>query len=144
MRVRDIAEVVPGTPDRTMLVTGNGRPAVAVSVSEQVGANVLDVRRGVEARLTEVIRSLPAGLSLTKTYDLAAFVEAAVANVRDAILLGGALAIIVLLAFLRDWRLTIVAAVTLPLTVLATFFFMMRKHFHPYRNATCRPYTSRR
>ena len=49
---------------------------------------------------------------------------AAVANVRDAILIGGLLAVVVLLLFLRDWRLTLVAALTLPLTVLATFFLM--------------------
>ena len=46
------------------------------------------------------------------------------ASVRDAILLGGLLAVIVLLVFLRDWRLTLVASVTLPLTVLATFVLM--------------------
>jgi len=124
VRVRDIARVVPGTPDRTTLVTGNGRPAAAVSVSQQVGANVLDVRSGVEARLAHLTRSLPSGLTLTKTYDLAEFVAAAVSNVRDAILLGGLLAVIVLLVFLRNWRLTLIASLTLPFTVLATFALM--------------------
>jgi CzcA family heavy metal efflux pump len=124
VRVRDIARVVPGTPDRTTLVTGNGRPAAAVSVSQQVGANVLDVRSGVEARLAHLTRSLPSGLTLTKTYDLAQFVAAAVSNVRDAILLGGLLAVIVLLVFLRNWRLTLIASLTLPFTVLATFALM--------------------
>ncbi len=124
IRVGDVAEVQPGTPDRTTLVTGNGRPAVAISVSQQVGANVLAVRQGVEAQLASLGRSLPSGLRLAKTYDLAEFVAAAVANVRDAILLGGLLAVVVLLLFLRDWRLTFVAAMTLPLTVLATFFLM--------------------
>ncbi len=55
---------------------------------------------------------------MTKVYDLAEFVADAIANVRDAILIGGVLAVLVLLLFLRDWRVTLVAAVTLPLTVL--------------------------
>ena len=68
--------------------------------------------------------ALPAGLQLVKTYDLAEFVQTAIANVRDAILIGGVLAVLVLLVFLRNWRLTLVAACTLPLTVVSTFFFM--------------------
>ena len=61
---------------------------------------------------------------MVKTYDLAEFVATAIANVRDAILIGGLLAVLVLLVFLRNWRLTLVAASTLPLTVIATFLFM--------------------
>ncbi len=82
------------------------------------------VRQGVETALVDIVKSLPAGLRLTKTYDLAEFVEQAIANTRDAILIGGFLAVLVLLFFLRDLRLTMVAACTLPLTVLATFFVM--------------------
>jgi multidrug efflux pump subunit AcrB len=67
---------------------------------------------------------LPAGLHLSKTYDLAEFVAASIANVRDAILIGGLLAVLVLLIFLRNWRLTFVASITLPITVLATFLVM--------------------
>lgn len=125
LRVRDVADVFPGSPDRTLLITGtHGQPAVAISITQQVGADVLDVRRGVEARLASIAAALPSGLTLSKTYDLAEFVAASVGNVRDAILLGGFLAVVVLLLFLRDWRLTIVASVTLPLTVLATFIVM--------------------
>jgi len=124
LRVRDVASVVPGAPDRTMLIVSEGQPAAAISVSQQIGANILDVRRNVESAIADLARTLPAGLKLTKTYDLAAFVADAIANVRDAILIGGFLAVLVLLVFLRDWRLTAVAASTLPLTVLSTLFFM--------------------
>jgi CzcA family heavy metal efflux pump len=124
LRVRDVATVVPGAPDRTQLIVSEGKDAATIAVSQQLGANILSVRRGVEAALGDIVKSLPAGLRLTKTYDLAEFVEAAIANTRDAILIGGFLAVLVLLFFLRDLRLTIVAACTLPLTVLATFFVM--------------------
>src|SRR5204863_16636 len=52
------------------------------------------------------------------------FVRASIANVRDAILIGGLLAVVILLVFLRDWRLTFIAAMTLPLAVLITFLVM--------------------
>ena len=124
LRVADLARVFPGTPDRTSLVTGNGKPAALVNVSQQVGANILEVRDGVESRLSELTKSLPSGLTITKVYDLAGFVEDAMSSVRDAILIGGVLAVIVLFVFLRDWRVTAIAALTLPLTVVTTFLFM--------------------
>jgi CzcA family heavy metal efflux pump len=124
IRVADVAEVYPGRPDRTTLVTGNGQPAALVNVSEQIGANILNVRAGVEQRLRELTSSLPSGLKISKVYDLAGFVSDAMKSVRDAIVIGGVLAVIVLFVFLRDWRVTAVAALTLPLTVISTFFFM--------------------
>ena len=68
--------------------------------------------------------TLPAGLRITRVYDLAGFVRDAIASVREAILIGGALAIVILLVFLRDWRLTLIAAITLPLAVVPTFAFL--------------------
>ena len=60
-------------------------------------SNILSVRAGVEAEIASLAKALPAGLHLDKTYDLAEFVEASIANVRDAILIGGLLAVLVLL-----------------------------------------------
>ncbi len=124
IRVSDVATVQGGAPDRTMLVTGDGRVAANISVSQQIGANILDVRAGLEDALTQLAHALPTGLTISKTYDLAEFVATSIANVRDAILIGSVLAVIVLLVFLRDWRLTMVASITLPLTVMTTFLVM--------------------
>jgi CzcA family heavy metal efflux pump len=124
IRVADVATVERGAPDRTSLVSGDGKVAANISVSQQVGANILEVRAGVESALNDLANTLPTGLKLSKTYDLAEFVATAIVNVRDAILIGGVLAVIVLLVFLRDWRLTLVASVTLPLTVMTTFLVM--------------------
>ena len=124
LHVSDLATVIPGAPDRSSLIVGQGGTATAITVSQQIGANILSVRAGLEDEEQRLIKALPAGLHLTKTYDLAAFVSTAIDNVRDAILIGGLLAVLVLLVFLRNWRLTAVAACTLPLTIVSTFFFM--------------------
>src|SRR4029450_12111010 len=100
------------------------RSATTLSVSHPSRANILDVRAGVEEALASLAKTLPAGLKLSKTYDLAEFVATAIANVRDAILIGSVLAVIVLLVFLRDWRLTLVGSVPLPLTVMTTVLIM--------------------
>jgi CzcA family heavy metal efflux pump len=124
IRVRDVGTVTRGAPDRTMLITGGGRDAVSISISQQIGANVLDLKAGVDAALARLSKVLPSGLRMSRIYDLAEFVQESIASVRDAILIGGFLAIVVLLVFLRDWRLTIIAAVTLPLAVVPTFLFL--------------------
>jgi multidrug efflux pump subunit AcrB len=113
IRVRDVGTVTRGRPDRTVLITGGGRDAVSISIAQQIGANILDLKAGVDDALARLGKALPSGLKITRVYDLAEFVEESIASVRDAILIGGFLAIVVLLVFLRDWRLTLIAAVTL-------------------------------
>ncbi|HXM71008.1 MAG TPA: efflux RND transporter permease subunit, partial [Thermoanaerobaculia bacterium] len=99
--------------------------AALITLSQQINTDVLTVKAGIERALKESIApSLPSGLRISKVYDLAEFVSTAIANVRDAILLGGLLAVVVLIVFLGNWRMTAIAALTLPLTVMATFLFM--------------------
>ena len=124
LRVGDLGTVTPGAPDRTLLITGNGRDAVSMSISQQIGANILELKAGVDSVMASLAQVLPAGMRLSRVYDLAQFVEESIVSVRDAILIGGFLAIIVLLVFLRDWRLTMIAAITLPMAVIPTFVFM--------------------
>lgn len=125
LRVGDLAAVFPGSPDRTQLATGNGHDAALISLSQQINTDILTVKAGIERALaTSIAPALPSGLHISKVYDLAEFVSTAIANVRDAILLGGVLAIVVLIVFLGDWRMTAISALTLPLTVVATFSFM--------------------
>ena len=81
-------------------------------------------RRRREGRLNNYRASLPPSVRLTVVYDLADFVRNAVASVRDAIVIGGLLAVLVLVFFLRDWRVTAIAATSLPLTIVGTFFVL--------------------
>jgi CzcA family heavy metal efflux pump len=124
IRVSDLGTVTMGAPDRTLLVTGNGRDAVSLSIAQQIGADILDLKAGVDRVMASLAAVLPAGITISRVYDLAEFVEESIASVRDAILIGGLLAIVVLLVFLRDWRLTLIAAITLPMAIIPTFAFM--------------------
>jgi CzcA family heavy metal efflux pump len=124
IRVADVGAVTRGAPDRTLLITGNGRDAVSMSIGQQIGAKVLTLKASVDDVLARLSKVLPAGIRISRVYDLAEFVEESIASVRDAILIGGFLAIVVLLVFLRDWRLTTIAAVTLPMAIVPTFVFM--------------------
>ena len=124
IRVSDIGTVTRGAPDRTLLVTGSGRDAVVMTIAQQIGVNIIDLKAGLDDAISRLATTLPAGISISRVYDLAEFVAESIASVRDAILIGGLLAIVVLLVFLRSWRLTMIAAITLPLAVIPTFAFM--------------------
>jgi len=126
--VGDVAEVREGVVDRTTLITGNGLPAANINVARQIRGNILDIANGVEQTLRNNLPSLPPAIRITKVYDLAAFVVDAVKSVSEAIVIGSLLAVFVLLAFLRDWRATFVAATTLPLTIVGSFFILHLAH----------------
>ncbi len=120
----DIAEIREGVLDRTALVSGSGQPAAVISVARQIRGNIIEVADGVERTLRENAASLPPAIRLTKVYDLATFVRDAVRSVSEAIVIGSILAVFVLLAFLRDWRATFIAATALPLTIVGSFFIL--------------------
>jgi len=122
--VRDLAEVREGVTDRTLLVSGDGKPAALVSVARQIHGNIINVVDGARAAIESYRTSLPPTVRWKVVYDLAEFVRSAVYNVRDAIIIGGLLAIFVLMAFLRDWRVTFIAATSLPLTLVGTFWIL--------------------
>jgi CzcA family heavy metal efflux pump len=130
--VGDVADVREGVIDKTTLITAGvagtrgeaGEPAALVNVSRQIGGNILSVVDGVLAALRDFRTHLPSAVRYDIVYDLAAFVRSAVANVRDAIVIGALLAVFVLLGFLRNWRVTFVAATSLPLTMVGTFFIL--------------------
>lgn len=122
--LRDLATVQEGVTDPTILVSGDGKPAALVSVARQIHGNIIDVVDGARAAIEGYQKSLPPTVRWKVVYDLAEFVKGAVASVRDAIVIGSLLAIFVLIAFLRDWRVTFIAATSLPLTLVGTFWVL--------------------
>ncbi len=124
IRIRDLAEVRYGVADRQTLITGNGQPAALINISRQIGGNILQLARQVKDQVSNLGSAIPRTLHISVVYDLAEFVSESIASVRDAILIGALLAVAILFLFLRDGRTTLVAATSLPLSVIGTFFFL--------------------
>ncbi|HEY0191277.1 MAG TPA: efflux RND transporter permease subunit, partial [Kofleriaceae bacterium] len=121
-----VAEVRDGHDDPDVIVAGARGELVAIAVARLPGASTPAVVDGVRAALAGLRAShaLPPELALVPVYDQAELVDDAMASVRDAIIAGIALALIVIALALRDWRAGLVAAVPVPLTLLATFAVM--------------------
>ena len=124
LRVRDVATVTLGREDRVRLVAGDGRPAALLSVTRQPGGNTLKMADSIDALAAQFSKTVPSGVVLKPVYDQAVLVRAAVASVRDAMLIGAALAVVVLLVFLRNWRVTAISASVIPLTLAITIWIM--------------------
>jgi len=120
VRVADLGTVTYGAQDLFQIVAGNGRPAALVNISRQPNGNTLRLQAAVHAAIDSLRPLLPAGVRLESVYDQAALVRDSMRSVRDAMVIGGALAVLVLLLFLGEWRTTAAAALSLPLTVAIT------------------------
>jgi multidrug efflux pump subunit AcrB len=117
-----IAEVTEGAADPDVIVRGPTGEVVSISVSRIPGASTPAVVSGILQQVAML--HLPPDVALTPVYDQAALVEESLASVRDAILIGVALALLVIAIALRDLRAGVVAALPVPITLLGTFAIM--------------------
>jgi multidrug efflux pump subunit AcrB len=133
LRVRDVADVIVLHQDRSLSIGFDQRDAVVITVFRRLGGNTVNVSRDLRTLLDRNQLTLPAGaankrpprnIQATVVYDQAVFVETAVHNVRDAIVVGGLFSVLILLAFLRSWRATLISALAIPITLAITFLFL--------------------
>ena len=126
--VRDVATVRDGKEEQTELTRVNGKPGLLLYINKQSGGNTVDISNRVHKRVAEINRTLPHA-NLTVRVDKADYIRESIDNVRWAVMLGMALASVVLLIFLRSVMSTVIIAVSMPLSVLATFILIYFKGF---------------
>jgi hydrophobic/amphiphilic exporter-1 (mainly G- bacteria), HAE1 family len=122
--LRDVAEVRQGHKEREAIIRLGGQEAVELAVYKEGDANTVAVADAVKARLRQLERDLPPEMKLTTIDDQSVFIRSSISQVRTAALEGGLLAILVIFLFLRNARSTMVIALSLPVSIIATFFFM--------------------
>ncbi len=122
--LRDVAEVREGWREREAMTRFNGEEMVELAIYREGDANVVAVARELHRRLAALDSTLPPDLSLSVTYDQSVFIRNAIAQVVQAALLGGLLAIAVLFLFLRNLRATVIIGLAIPISVIATFAAM--------------------
>ncbi len=122
--LRDVAAVSRGYKDREAITRVNGREAIELAVYKEGDANTVQLAEGVRARIKELEKGLPEGTVIRQVYDQSTFIAAAISEVKSAALIGGLLAILVLYAFLRDARATLISSIAIPVSVLGTFVLM--------------------
>ncbi|MHB0971477.1 MAG: efflux RND transporter permease subunit [Thermoanaerobaculia bacterium] len=122
----DVATVVRGHKQREVITRFGDKEAVELAIYKEGDANIVSVARAVQSRLDRVKKELPEGIELVTGVDQSRFIQASVGEVLNNAIQGGIIAIVVLLFFLKDLRSTIIIGVSIPISIIATFFLMLR------------------
>jgi HAE1 family hydrophobic/amphiphilic exporter-1 len=126
VKVADVAEVRRGHKQRDVISRFGGREAVEMAMYKEGDANTVQVSKAIHKRLETVGRELPEGIEVVTGVDQSEFIQASIDEVLVNALLGGGIAILVLLFFLKDPRSTLIIGVSIPISIVATFFLMYR------------------
>ena len=129
IRIRDIGSAEDGTQEQRSLARLNGVPTVQLQILRQSGANTVAVIEAVKENLALVAQQLPAGVKLEVIRDQSRYIYAALHEIQLHLILGSILASLVVLAFMRSWRSTVIAAVAIPASVVSTFGMMWMLNF---------------
>ncbi len=121
VRVGDVARVEDGEAEATTIANVDGTATVLMQIRRQSGTNTVEVVNGVKERLAELQATLPPGYSARVVRDLGEFIEASIHDVEEHLIVGSILAALVVMVFLWNWRSTLIAAVSIPTSIIATF-----------------------
>ena len=124
VRLSDVADVSDSVENVRNLGTSNGQPAILVNVTKQPGANVISVVDNIRAIMPELQAALPAAINLEVINDPTVSIRNAVRDVEETLVLSTILVVVVVFFFLRNFRATLVPAVSVPLSLLGTFGMM--------------------
>ncbi|MGE8585830.1 MAG: efflux RND transporter permease subunit [Agrobacterium tumefaciens] len=120
IRLRDVATVMLGADDESTSLRSNGVQGVGLGVIRQAQSNTLNISTGVKAAVEAMSANLPQGTRIVVTSDDAVFIEGALHEVELALGLSALIVVVVLYLFLRDWRATLIPAITMPVALIGT------------------------
>ena len=120
----DVADVIDGLENSRVGGWYQSEPAVIIDVQRQPGANIIATVDLIQKELPRLQRSIPAGVALQLVHDRTNAIRASIADVQFTLVVATALVVLVVLLFLRTLRATLIAAVALPLSIIATFGMM--------------------
>ncbi|HLU48152.1 MAG TPA: efflux RND transporter permease subunit, partial [Planctomycetota bacterium] len=121
VRVGDVATVTDAAEEATSLASYNGDPIILLTITRQSGTNAISVADAILEELALVRADLPPGYALDVVRDESTFVRTSVHAVQEHLILGAICAILVVLAFLRSGRSTVIAALAIPVSIIGTF-----------------------
>ncbi|MGL5467299.1 MAG: efflux RND transporter permease subunit, partial [Shewanella sp.] len=124
VKLGDVAKVEVGSDEDRIMFRGNREAMIGLGVSKQSTANTLEVARGVNALVDKINPTLPAGMSIKRSYDSSVFIEASIKEVYQTLFTAMILVIIVIYLFLGSVRAMLIPAVTVPVSLLGTFIVL--------------------
>ena len=124
IRISDVGHAELGPADLKSYMKMNGVPMVGVAVIPQPGANHIEIADAVYARMEQMKKDLPDDVEYTYGFDSTKFIRASIDEVKSTIYEAFILVIIIIFLFLRDWRVTLVPCIVIPVSLIGAFFVM--------------------
>ena len=124
VRLRDIGVTELGPADLKSYMKMNGIPMVGVAVIPQPGANHIEIADAVYERMKTIKKDLPDGIEYTYSFDNTKFIRASIDEVKDTVYEAFILVIAIIFLFLRDWRVTLIPCIVIPVSLIGAFFVM--------------------
>jgi multidrug efflux pump len=124
VRLRDVARVEKGATETRTFFRGNGVPMVGIGITKQSTANTIAVADAAKAEMARINPTLPEGMSIKQSYDTSVFIKGAIAEVYKTLAIAIVLVVLVIFIFLGSARATLIPAVTVPVSLVSTFFVL--------------------
>jgi multidrug efflux pump subunit AcrB len=122
--LRDVAHVHRGGPPQQNIVLAKGRQSILVEILKSGDASTLSVVKGVKAKIPEILKTLPPGVTITPINDASTFVRASVQDVVQEMVTAAFLAGLTVLLFVGSWRSTLIVATSIPLSILSSILVL--------------------
>jgi HAE1 family hydrophobic/amphiphilic exporter-1 len=123
-RLRDVGRVELGAQTYSQDFSLDGKQAAGIGIYQSPGANALQVEHAVKAKMQDLARAFPQGLTYSVPFDTTVFVNTSIHEVYKTLIEAAGLVLIVILLFLQDWRAMLIPATTVPVTIIGTFALM--------------------
>lgn len=124
IRFKDVGRVELGSQDYSSFLRFRGIDAVGIGIYQLPGSNALQVAKNVKAEMAKLATEFPKGLDVKLAFDTTAFIQESMTEVVITLLISIALVVLIILAFLQDWRTTLIPSLTIPLSLIGTFAFV--------------------
>jgi hydrophobic/amphiphilic exporter-1 (mainly G- bacteria), HAE1 family len=124
LKLKDVAEIEFGSLDYDVTSKENGRPSAAILMKQRPGSNASKVIEDIKNLMEKLRENFPNGMSYTVSYDVSTFLDASVDEVIKTLIEAFILVSLVVFIFLQDWRSTLIPILTVPVSLVGTFFFM--------------------
>lgn len=135
VRIRDIGKAEDGMQEKRTIVRFNGMSAVGLGIQKQSGTNTVEVVNRVKKELENIKKTLPPGMDIGIAFDQSTFINRSINEVQHHLIFGGFLAVLAVFIFLQNVRTTLISAVALPVSVIATFA-LLRAFGFTFNNMT--------
>jgi HAE1 family hydrophobic/amphiphilic exporter-1 len=124
IRLSEVSDVVDGIEEERSLALVNGIPAVALDILKQSGANMVEVVDAVKKRVAQISLELPPDVTLDIVRDASIMTRDSLDDVKQTMVIGGILTILIVFCFINSWRSTVITGITLPISVISSFIIL--------------------